>query len=162
MGERRTTLWGRFVRLAGLALALLLFLAVATRRESVVGMGQPIRFDDFAFQVTGVRRIDAAGPQGRRYVVTLTVTNQAKRVSYQFRRQSAVLVDGRGREYRPSGPAPANDPCAGPIPAGGSCRTELVYDLPADVQQPRLRISFGSVGDALESIIFGSKRIQLP
>src|SRR5437868_4114954 len=103
MGQRRPTFWGRFVRLAGLVLALLLFLAVATRRESVVGMGQPIQFDDFAFQVTGVRRIDATGPGGRRYVVALTVVNRAKRVDFHFRRESAVLVDRRGREYRPTG-----------------------------------------------------------
>jgi hypothetical protein len=154
----------RALRIAALILAVLLFAALVSRREAVVGMGQAIQFDDFAFAVTGVRRIEVADAKraGMRYVVKLSVSNRAKRVGFQFRRDSAILVDAKGREYRPTGPAPANDPCAGSIPAGGSCTTELAYEVPADVHEPRLRISFGPAGDFLESLFYGSKRIQLP
>jgi hypothetical protein len=51
--------------------------------------------------------------------------------------------------------------CETPIPAGKSCTTDLVFDVPADLASPRLRMSSGAVGDALDWLISGKVRFAL-
>ena len=54
------------------------------------------------------------------------------------------------------------DPCAAAIPAGGSCTTELVFDVPRDARELHLCISCGmAFFDLVDDVVWGRKRIRL-
>jgi hypothetical protein len=158
-----------------IGIALLMMVAALNRRDQMVGLNQEIQYDDFAFSVMEVRKADGLGSgesavnaAGGFYVVTLKIANHAKRVDYKPKRASAILIDDKGREFfqSESGQAAlesAQGPhCYNPIPAGASCVTELVFDIPADSHITQLRISEGGlVGDILDVVFFGKKRIEL-
>jgi Domain of unknown function (DUF4352) len=161
----------------GVFVLLVPLIGALNRPPKVVGLNTPIQFDDFAFTVSSVRPAQALGTgnarrpaDGQYLIVSLTINNKAKRVNYVWKNSTAILVDDSGQEHHvstagqaalESEPGKAN-PCAGPIPAGTACTKELVFDVPTAVRSPRFRISFGPVGDALESLFFGRKAIQLP
>ena len=104
MTDRPTTAPSR--RRAGLLAASTIALLVAVglffaaRRERVVPLGRPERFDDFAFAVVNVHRLDAI--EGIRpglglfLVVRLGIRNQAKRVDYEFRPEMTSIEDAAG------------------------------------------------------------------
>ena len=158
-----------------IGIALLVMVAALNRRDQMVGLNQEIQYDDFAFSVMEVRKADGLGSgesavnaAGGFYVVTLKIANHAKRVDYKPKKASAILIDDKGREFfqSESGQAAlesAQGPhCYNPIPAGASCVTELVFDIPADSHITQLRISEGGlVGDILDVVFFGKKRIEL-
>jgi Domain of unknown function (DUF4352) len=159
---------------AAIGIALLAILALLNRRDQTVGLNQEIQYDDFAFSVLTVRKdgalgkSDAPGPNGVYYVVTIKVANHAVRVDYTFKKNSAVLVDSGGREFHLSRngqqalESSQGQQCVGPIPAGASCVTDVVFDLPTDVRLSQLRISEGGLaGDILDVVFFGKKRIAL-
>jgi Domain of unknown function (DUF4352) len=159
---------------AAIGVSLLATLALLNRRDQFVGLNQEIQYDDFAFSVQDVRQTGALGngefktkPQGLYYVVTLKIANHAKRVTYRFKYESAKLVDAGNREFRfsPAGQraleSATGKRCGDPIPAGRSCVTEVVFDLPADTELKQFRISEGLVGDILNAIFYGKKRIEL-
>ena len=157
----------------GLIFGLLATLAALNRHDQVAGFNQEIQYDDFAFSVQGVRTTRSIGDstaQGVYYVVTLKVANHAKRVDYEFKCDSPVLVAGDGRHYRVSFEAQgvldsasgAADLCATPIPPGSSCTKEVVFDVAPDITEPRLRVSTGGLaGDILDTIFYGKKVIML-
>lgn len=158
-----------------IGVSLLMIVAALNRRDQMVGLNQEIQYDDFAFSVIGVRKADAIGigdaeakAAGAFYVVTLKIANHAKRVDYKPQRASAILIDAKGREFFQSESGQAaleamqGSRCYDPIPAGASCVTELVFDVPSDSNISQLRISEGGlVGDILDIIFFGKKRIEL-
>lgn len=158
-----------------IGVSLLMIVAALNRRDQMVGLNQEIQYDDFAFSVVEVRKADGLGSgesavnaAGAFYVVTLKIANHAKRVDYKPKRASAILIDDRGKEFFLSeyGQAALESVqglrCYDPIPAGASCVTELVFDIPADSRITQLRISEGGlVGDILDIVFFGKKRIEL-
>jgi hypothetical protein len=158
-----------------ISISLLAMIAVLNRRDQIVGLNQEIQYDDFAFSALAVREAHSLGSganqvnaQGVYWVVTLKIANHAKRVDYRFKRSSPVLIDYTGRELRPSPSGQqalesVNDfRCSEPIPAGASCTTEVVFDVPTNSRVSGLRISEGGLaGDILEVIFFGKKRIEL-
>ena len=157
----------------GLLFGLLATLAALNRHDQVAGFNQEIQYDDFAFSVQGVRTTRTLGDftaQGVYYVVTLKVANHAKRVDYEFKPDSPVLVARDGKQYRVSFEAQgaldtasgAGDRCVRPIPPGSSCTREVVFDVAPDVADPRLRVSTGGLaGDILDTIFYGKKVIKL-
>ena len=160
--------------LAAVGISLLATLALLNRRDQTVGLNQEIQYDDFAFSVQEVRKASALGksdwpaPNGVYYVVTIKVANHAVRVDYTFKKNSAVLVDSQGREFHLSKSGQQaletseGQQCIGAIPAGGSCLTDVVFDLPADAHVSQLKISEGGLaGDILDVVFFGKKRIAL-
>jgi hypothetical protein len=162
--------------LAGFGLILLWLLGAQSKRELVVGLNQEIQFDDFAFSALGTRKGAALGneaaqkpSEGVYYIVTLKVANHAKRVDFQLKQTTAVLIDGAGKEYYISAPGQAaldstlsqKDACKEALPAGASCVTELVFDVPADISNPHIKMSFGKIGDFLDSIFYGKRKIAL-
>ena len=160
---------------AAIGLSLLAMLAVLNRKDQTVGLNQEIQYDDFAFSVQGVRKMSSLGggdPQNGAqsvfYVVTLKIANHAKRVDFTFKRPSAILVDDAGREFhlsengQQSLDATHSNNCSGPIPAGASCTTELAFELPENAPASLLRISEGgTLGDILDFVFYGTKRIAL-
>jgi hypothetical protein len=160
--------------LAAIGISLLATLALLNRRDQTVGLNQEIQYDDFAFSVQEVRKASALGksdllsPNSVYYVVTIKVANHAVRVDYTFKKNSAVLVDSNGREFHLSKSgqqaleASQGQQCIGAIPAGASCLTDVVFDLPADAHVSQLKISEGGLaGDILDVVFFGKKRIAL-
>jgi hypothetical protein len=161
---------------AAIGASLLAMLILLNRRDETVSLNHEIQYDDFAFSVLSVRQAGFVGsvdslikPAGIFYIVTLKVANHAVRVDYKYKRDCALLVDERGREY-PSSPEgqPALEAtlspvelCSAPIPAGASCVTEVVFDVPAGIRVSQLRITFGPIADIFDPIFSGRKRIAL-
>jgi hypothetical protein len=165
----------RIPLLVGSTFVLLLAVGLffAQGRERVVVLGRPQRFDDFAFAVANVHRLDAIDglrpERGMFLVVRLGIRNQAKRVDYQFRPEMAFVEDADGARYpvsteatrrRTSSPG-VLPPCDRPIPAGSSCTSDLVFDVPANIRVPRFLLSSGTAGDLLDRILEGKVRFAL-
>jgi len=162
-----------FLIACGLILGLLATLAGLNRRDEVAGLGQEIRYDDFAFSVQEVRKTRTLGnstAQGIYYIVNLKVANHATRLNFEFKPASPVLIGHDGRRYRASfepqqaieSNGDAGDACAAPIPPGSSCVKQVVFDVPDDVSDLRLKISSaGLAGDILDTIFYGRKVIRL-
>jgi hypothetical protein len=160
---------------AAIGVSLLAMLAVLNRRDQFVGLNQEIQYDDFAFSVQAVRKTNSLGDGvfkanalGLYYVITLKIANHAKRVDYRLKYQSAKLVDGGNKEFGLSAAgqraleSTTGKRCSDPIRAGESCVTEVVFDLPPGSELKQFRISEGGlVGDILDVIFYGKKRIEL-
>jgi hypothetical protein len=159
---------------AVVAILLVGMLAVLNRRNEIVGLNQEIQYDDFAFSVLEVRKAadlgkgDSRAAGGVYYVVAIKIANHAKRVDYTFKRASAILVDDTGREFHLSEKGQQEiesahiSKCADPIPAGASCTTEVVFQVPDGARPSQFRFSeAGSVGDILDFVFYGTKRINL-
>jgi uncharacterized protein DUF4352 len=157
-------------------LALLATFALAGRRNEVVGFNQEVLYDDFAFSVVAVRKSPTLGggvsqsdASGIYYVVSVKVTNHARRVNYSFKPDSPVLVDDQGREFHASAEGQKamrveklyNAGCGEVVRPGSACVTDVVFDVPADARNLHLRMSFGSVGDLLDKVFYGDRRISL-
>jgi Domain of unknown function (DUF4352) len=162
--------------LAAIGFSLLALLVLLNRRDETVSLNHEIQYDDFAFSVLSVRQAAFVGtgsslvrPAGAFYIVTLKIANHAMRVDYKYKRDSALLIDERGKEYLPStGGQPAFEAtlsptalCSAPIPAGQSCVTEVVFDVPTGVEISQLRITFGALADIFDPVFSGRKRIAL-
>ena len=157
----------------GLLFGLLATLAARNRRDQVAGFNQEIQYDDFAFSVQSVRTAHTIGDstaQGVYYIVTLKVANHARRVNYEYKRDSPVLVGGDGKVYHVSNDTlegldstiRLGDRCTAPIPPGSSCTKEVVFDVAPDITDPRLKVSTGGLaGDILDTIFYGKKVIKL-
>jgi Telomeric repeat-binding factor 2. len=161
-----------------ICIALLGILALLNRQTQVVGLNQEIQYDDFAFAALGVRQAatigNASEPQRARgiyAIVTMKIANHARRVDFTFDKSTVILVDEQGNEYHWSADVqraydatrPQGEPCAEPIAAGASCVTEVIFDVPATSRIAQVRISGGGpVGDVLDTIFSGKKRIALP
>jgi hypothetical protein len=166
-GRRISKVW-LFVGIC--ALVFVLFLAV-NRKNVSAGLNTPIRLDDFVFTIESARKVpEAKAPSGRvRYVVTMRIANQAKRVDWKFDSIDPVLIDASSREYHIVPDAQKShqaelgqpDPTAHPIPAGGVVIKDLVYEVPADMEHPSMKL-MGGVGDVLETVLLGKKRFVLP
>ena len=93
----------------------------------------------------------------------------AKHVDYQFRPERMMIEDAQGAVYplaaeatRRHAATPQGLPgCEGPIPAGKSCTTDLVFDIPSDADSPMLFLSSGKLGDALGWLLEGKVRFAL-
>jgi Domain of unknown function (DUF4352) len=163
--------------IVGLCLVLLAILAALNRRNQAVGLNQEIQYDDFAFSVLGTRTATSLGTGesqansvGAYYVVTMKVANHARRVDYTLDKAIAVLVDDEGREFHLSldgqraldSAREKRDECDAPLPAGASCVTEIVFELPAGARASYLRVSEGGpAGDILDTVFYGRKIIEL-
>ena len=126
------------------------------RRDRVAPQGEELLFDDFGFSVKDVRRSKTAS--GTSWIVDLQVANHAKRVGYKLDNHQAVIVDEQGRMFTEVGSPP---PIA-ELPHGESCITRLVFDVPDDAKDPRLKIRFGAIGSALDYVLLGDWSLALP
>jgi hypothetical protein len=164
---------GQLVAVAAIGLILVVGMILAMRKERVIPPGTPIRFDDFAFAVVDVRRpdtIDGLRPaNGSFLVVRFGVWNQAKRVDYHFNQEKLMVEDATGRRFplateatkrrqrSPDGIAG----CDQPIPAGKSCTTDLVFDLPTGAPDPSLRFTTDPLVAVLSWFFDGRVRFAL-
>jgi hypothetical protein len=165
--------------IALLAVGTLAMVLVATRHDRLLTPGQTLQFDDFCFTLRGATRSERTVATGKsespplvRYVVTLTVENRAKRVSFRFSDQSLAIIDQRdGRRFyvntaaqkdheKMMGTHPA-DPIV--LSAGQSATKDFVFLVPADVVAPRMRVAPGGwSGLAIDRLLSGTKEFELP
>jgi hypothetical protein len=173
--------WKRYAITAAallvMALVLLSVLAVLNRHNQTVGLNQEIQYDDFAFSVLGTVKANAVGSylaqqstQGQFYIITMKVTNHAKRVNFSFDKAVAILVDESGREYHISsagqkaleGETTKSGGCESEIAPGASCISDLVFELPKEARLSHVRVSGGgAAGDVLDTIFYGKKVIKV-
>jgi hypothetical protein len=123
--------------------------------------------------VVDVRRTPSLGAPpnevcaaGEFYIVTLTVTGDARRATLSLDNPQAVVVDALGRVYQRSalgeralataaGPAiPLDHPVAG----DSHFMAPLVFDLPPDVRGPKLLLTDGSpIARLIEQFLIGDE-----
>ncbi len=173
----------KLMRVAMLMLLLLVLGAVALYQYRsmpsvafVGGVGDEIHLDDFgATLVSSERRPGLGegpshiGAKGVFVLVQVRISNHARRVNFQFEDRYLRLVDKRGREFEVAPEAQKYlrasraSGCAGALPPGGVCTTELVYDVPVDAQDLQLRMRFaGQLLDMLDTLVYGKQRLKLP
>lgn len=129
--------------------AMLLGFSLTSQERELV-LDEPKEFCGFYFDchmhtaVTGVRTTKKIGnktAKGEFYIVAVKVSSDAKRATLGFGGLELFVVDDARNVYHPStdveNPEP---PFTRPVGAGESFETEIVFDLPADVQDPRLDI----------------------
>jgi hypothetical protein len=173
MSGKKPMLRWRWLALAVILLGIgAAWMRTAFDSESLVPVGQSIRFDDFTFAVEGSRYATlGAGSKAKRYlVVRLKVVNQAMVVKYTFRPQIAILVADNGRERGISNEGQLSldlsrggpDALASPLPPGASGTTELVFDLPEAATNPRIKISHGGpILDVVDDLVGGKRRLKI-
>jgi hypothetical protein len=163
----------------GAAYTALLVSTSLTSRDRVLDTGEVKRFCGFYLDchmgaaVVDVRRTPTLGvppnevrAAGQFYVVTLKVTSDAKRATLRLADPTATVVDGAGRSYARSplgeralanavGPA---IPLNYPVSASSQFTTPIVFDLPADVADPKLLISdTPGLARAIEGLLIGDE-----
>jgi len=170
------------IALAVLVGSLTLVSGVAyLRQDRLVNVGEEILYDDFGFTVESVQQTKVVGPKerlvhayGTFWLVDLDVRNHARRVSYRMDSHAPRLVDERGREIPVSGrgqaaldahrnPKLGND-AVKPSSLGPGDRlvTTLVFDVPDDTGDVRLKLVFGGkVGEVLDYVFLGERRFAL-
>ena len=163
----------RILMLVGVAAyAGALFTASLTSRERVLARGETLKFCGFYLDchlgvaVEGVDQqasIGEARASGRFYVIRLRVSSDARQATLHVRKPTFVVVDRAGQTYERAKKAEglmATD--AGDtmltraIAAGDSYEIRLVFDLPANVSEPRLKVTDPTgVDRVLEGLVIG-------
>ena len=116
------------------------------------GLNETVQDGDLAFTVTGVEKVETLGnqftkkdAQGTFYVVTMKIENKGNKTA-TFDSSMAKVTDDQGREFERSiegqtakGMAQGNvDLFLQQIQPSLSVTGDLVFDLPADMQNPML------------------------
>jgi len=139
--------------------------------ETTLAANEPKEYCGFYFDchmhtaVTGVQRTNQLGDrlaQGEFYVVTVRVSSDARAAKLGLLTVDAHVVDAQGRDYSCDmqaetqlAPQPDFEQKAAP---GGSFEKEIVFDLPQDVQNPRLDIREGhGVDHVIEAFLVGDE-----
>lgn len=138
-----------------------------------VGIGQPIRQDDFLYTVVGFTKARTVGDDAHKavahgifYVTTIQVDNQAMRVGYRWDPTIVFITDDAGKRYTMSLDAQraidATHPVDTMIDAGRSARYEVAFDLPTDARHPVLGFSNGvMMGDVFDGAAYTRARVPL-
>jgi hypothetical protein len=134
----------------------------------MVGLGTPIRYDDFGFEVVRCEPVAVDGHTWQ--AVTLRVHNDAKRVSFRVKPGDVVIDGADGRRFWPSAEGRralewagrALGPIDPELPAGTTADVVLVFDLPADLPRPLLKLEGGGwLGAFLDHLIVGPQAIGI-
>ena len=141
--------------------------------EHAIGLRQPIHHDDFDYSVERVdtlARIGSLTPSGIFYVVTFQVDNRAQVVDHQWGNDIAYIVDDEGGVYENDAGAQAELGNIQPFDrqvwhvtrAGDRETTRLVFDLPAQVKAPYLKVrGWPLMGDLFDGIQFRRVKVRL-
>ena len=143
--------------------------------DPLLGVGEPIRHDDFLYTVLAVQRVNAIGHRtgpGRFLVVHFAVANRARRVSHRWTNRIAYLVDSAGHRHENDDNLQQQLDGLHPfgwageyVTAPGAQRsTMLVFELPAAAARPLDLMVRGELlmGDVLDGARFRRARVRLP
>ncbi|MDQ3800162.1 MAG: DUF4352 domain-containing protein [Acidobacteriota bacterium] len=136
--------------------------------EKNLGFNEPKAFCGFYLDchlhasVSGVRKTKTIGDKtagGEFYIVKVRVFSNARRAALGLRAPEIYVIDDGGKRYERveavENPAP---PFERKIPAGAGFEREVVFDLPADVKNPRLDVAEGiGVNRVIEAVLIGDE-----
>jgi len=163
-GERRTRALIGAAAVGGWLAAYVATVVIVSlsSKERVLGLGEPNRFCGFYLDChamvmvrevertptlgDGERQIRAAGEF---YVITVERSSDADRVPIGLAKPEAVVIDAEGRRYRRSTLGEAalarvvgeQPPLGRAVRTGEAYSTRLVFDLPANVHDPKLHVT---------------------
>lgn len=148
--------------------AVLLFSTSLSSEEKTLGLNEPKEFCGFYLDchmrtaVTAVRKTKTIGDKtakGEFYMVKVKVFSDAKRVDLGLLAPKLYVIDGDGKAYpRVEDAENPGPPFDQKIPAGGSFEKEVVFDLPADVKNPRLDVAEGiGIDKVVEAVLIGDE-----
>jgi hypothetical protein len=136
--------------------------------EKTLGLNEPKEFCGFYLDchmhtsISDVKRTKTIGDKtakGEFYIVKVKVFSDAKRVELGLHSPKLYVIDSGGKRYphfeEAETPAPPFDK---KVPAGGDFEKEVVFDLPANVKNPRLDVAEGiGIDKVIESVLIGDE-----
>lgn len=157
---------GKAMLLGGAAWVALYVGALAasslSSQERLLGLNEDKQFCGFYLDChmqVAVTRVDTTARRGaaRTYVVTLRVSSTAVRARLRLLDPQVVIHDAQGREYTRSQAAESLlatqgapvEPLTREIGPEEAFQTTVAFELPADVQSPRLSVTEGIWADKL-------------
>ncbi|MBA3784864.1 MAG: hypothetical protein H0X15_04885 [Acidobacteria bacterium] len=137
-------------------------------KEKILGLNEPKGFCGFYIDchmhaaVTDVRKTKTIGDKiakGEFYIVKVKVFSDARRAALGLHAPKFEVIDALNHKYQRlvelETPVPPFDE---KVPAGGAFEKEIVFDLPADVQNPRLDVAEGiGIDKVIESVLIGDE-----
>ncbi len=166
--ERRKTL-----RILAVTTLMVAIIFVATRRVWTVPLNTPYSSNETAYAVIEVKRLPAIGSLGAKrgsfLIVRLGVRNTGSRTNVTLNPALLAVDDATGGVTRLDEAAtraiqapPFGQPaCTDPIAPGGSCTTDVVFDLPASSAPTFLRITRAGADGWLDWLVNNRARFVL-
>lgn len=150
---------------------IIFFASSIFSEEKTLSLNEPKEFCGFYLDchmhtaVTGVRKTKTIGDKtanGEFYIVKVKIFSDAKQAKLGLLMVDAKIIDNQKREFPRDATAEANlgeqPPFDKQISPVESFEKEIVFDLPADAQNPRLDIREGyRIDHAIEAILVGDE-----
>ena len=97
--------------------------------------------------------------QGIFYIVTIKISSDARRAAIGLLDPQFEVVDEQHGTFQPIEDLTVyGNPFERKVPAGGSFEGEIVFDLPANIENPRLDIAEGiGIDKIIESVLIGDE-----
>ena len=148
--------------------AVMLVTISLASEEKILGLNEPKAFCGFYLDchlrasISEVRKTKIIGNKtavGEFYLVRVKVSSDARRAELNLWNPQFVVKDAQGRQFERIVELEKNDSSwEQKVPAGGVFEKEIVFDLPADAENPRLDIAEGiSGGKVIESFLIGDE-----
>jgi hypothetical protein len=137
-------------------------------REKTLGLNKPKAFCGFYLDchlhasvsdVRTAKQIDYKTEQGVFYIVKVKIFSDARRAAIGLHNPQFEVVDEQRRIFQPiEDSIVSGNPFERKVPAGGSFEGEVIFDLPADIKNPRLDIAEGiRIDKVIESVLIGDE-----
>ena len=109
--------------------------------------------------VRTTKQIDGKTAQDTFYIVKVKIFSDARRAAIGLHDPQFEIVDDQGNIFQPiEDLTVAGNPFERKVPAGGSFEGEVVFNLPADIKNPRLDIAEGiGIDKVIESVLIGDE-----
>ncbi len=152
---------------------LTLYFSSCSSDEKTIGLKQNIHHDDFEYSVQDVEKTASIGEtkaNGIFYIIAFKVQNDAKRVDHKWKNNIAYIVDASGKEYENDNHLQKLLNARNPFGykdsyitgAGVTESTVFVFDLPADVKEPCLKVRGDFLmGDMFDGNQFKNTKVKL-
>ena len=148
--------------------AILLVSVSLLSEEKTLSLNEPKAFCGFYLDchlhaaVTNVRKTKTFGNKtanGEFYIVTVKVSSDARRAEINLWNPQFAVIDAEKRSFERITELEKPEPSwETKVPAGGSFEKEVVFDLPENVQNPRLDVSEGiGVDKVFELFLIGDE-----
>lgn len=152
---------------------LAVLISACSSDEKTIGLKESIQHDDFRYSVESFERtkmIVETKAGGMFYIVKFRVQNDAKRVDHEWKNDIAYVIDEKGKQYENNIGLQKQIEAVTPFGykdkyvthAGVSETTVLVFELPADVKEPYLKVRGDFLmGDLFDGNQFKNTKVKL-